>query len=96
MSTDDPHEATPQNSSSQASIFALSVLIAALTLIFHGGVIWFVVVWVGSFTLFSITAIWGWAAQDRKIRESKTDFVLKQTSLSPAETRQQIFTTGEH
>lgn len=68
MPTTEQHEAASRKTSSPASIFSISVLIASLALVFRGGALWFVGLWVGSITALTVVRIWEFAASERKRR----------------------------
>jgi|SRR5205807_9259875 len=81
-------ESRSRRPQSPASILALSVLIAAITLVFHdGGMLLFVVVWIGSFLVLTIIVTWGWVARRRAVARLAAAALkgerLSQQSLTP-------------
>jgi hypothetical protein len=54
---------TPPKKSSPATAFSASLVIAALSLAFHDGIISFLVVWAVSFLTLSVATVWVWSAK---------------------------------
>jgi Flp pilus assembly protein TadB len=70
--------ASSRRPSSPASILSLSVLIAATTLVFHGGAVLFLLVCIVSCAVLSVLTLWGWTSirrveTERSVRVETAD-----------------------